>query len=110
MRDSNGGEGKRSRKPFASTRLQIKQLERERKACVDADRRKVIAQELKRLRRIEADKTKPQPRPTKVHVPIPQSYISALAEKAEAARKISGRDRLRVRFVQGGSPGAGRRS
>jgi hypothetical protein len=39
-------------------------------------------------------------------VPMPQSYLDAIKAKREAARKISGRDRIRARFVQGGSPGS----
>lgn len=41
-------------------------------------------------------------------VPMPQSYLDAMQAKREAARKISGRDSIRVRFVQGGSPGSGK--
>jgi len=45
-------------------------------------------------------------RPKGSGVPMPQSYLDAMKAKREAARKISGRDRIRVRFVQGGSPGS----
>lgn len=41
-------------------------------------------------------------------VPVPQSYLNAVKAKREAARKISGRDGIRARFVQGGAPGSKR--
>lgn len=47
-------------------------------------------------------------RPKGSGVPMPQSYLDAIKAKREAARKISGRDQIRARFVQGGSPGSGK--
>jgi hypothetical protein len=40
---------------------------------------------------------------------VPKSYLEAMAKKKAAARKVSGFDQIRVTFVQGGSPGQGRK-
>lgn len=49
-------------------------------------------------------------RKRKSSVPVPKSYLDAMAKKRADARKVSGFDRLRVRFVQGGAPGGGRKA
>lgn len=44
-----------------------------------------------------------------VAVPVPKAYKAEVAEKVERARAVSGRDRIRARFVQGGAPGSARK-
>lgn len=55
-----------------------------------------------------ARRLKKLPKPDSV--PMPESYVAELKEKQEAAHKVSGFGSIRAHFVQGGSPGTGRRS
>lgn len=45
----------------------------------------------------------------KTAVPLPKSYVQERQEKIAAASELSGRKRITAEFVQGGSPGTGKR-
>lgn len=75
----------------AAIRVRVHQLERLIRQLTPPHKRKYL----------------PRP-PMKAHVPEPKSYRKAVAEKREAAHRVSGFDRVRAVFVQGGSPGSGK--
>jgi hypothetical protein len=74
-------------------------------ATTDPEQASKIRSELKQLRKTQrAFSLLQEPRSA---VPVPRSYVEKRAERIEASHRISKHGR--VRLVQGGAPGSGRR-
>lgn len=70
----------------------------------------VIRSEIARLELAKASIAAKRLKKPRVEVPMPESYVKEVEEKRLNAHRQSGFDTIRAHFVQGGSPGGGRRS
>lgn len=101
--------------PRSLARREIKALTATlRDASITEAERTTIRVRIHQLERLVRELTPPHKRkylprpPRKPHVPESKAYLQAVAEKQEAAHRVSGLDRVRTVFVQGGSPGSGK--
>lgn len=88
---------------------EIAALEKRLRRAKDADERRRLKAQLKPLRR-EVAQLDPRgvlaPKPIKKRgTQSPKSYFEAIRAKREAAHAVSGFNRIRARFVQGGGGG-----
>lgn len=96
--------------PRASVKAETRRLRRELAGDVTPERRAEIDARLALITDMQKGKAyQYQAKPKRSRVPTPKSYIDAMAEKREDAHKSSGFNRIRARFLQGGSPGAGKK-
>ena len=84
----------------------IDDLRDELQTCTSDGRRKEIVAELKQLRR-EQGRLSLAGREPKV-VPLPASLVKRIKEDQKERARLSGRDKIKIHFVQGGAPGGGK--
>ena len=84
-------------------------LQAELQDCSDVERKEKIASELRLLRRGQNRLSMKRGEPKTYVAKLPETFL----ERERAARKVtarvSGRDKITARFVQGGAPGTGGR-
>ena len=84
----------------------IDDLREELHTCASDDRRKEIVAELKELRRRQG-RLSLSDQKTRV-APLPSSFVQRIKEDQKARARLSGRDKIKIHFVQGGAPGNGK--
>ncbi|MEH2594955.1 hypothetical protein V1278_001868 [Bradyrhizobium sp. AZCC 1577] len=84
----------------------MESLRAELQACTSLERRSQIAAELGRLRRKQSRLSLAEKEP-KVG-PLPPSFVDRIKADRKATARVSGRDKIRAHFVQGGAPGTGK--
>lgn len=82
----------------------IERLTNERQLTADAQRRQEIPGELRRLRSLQRSLSR-RSKPDETAL-MPKTYVERRKAEIEKAAAISGRSKIRARFVQGGSPGS----
>ncbi|BAR58110.1 hypothetical protein ACFLEY_05180 [Bradyrhizobium sp. YCK136] len=82
----------------------IDDLREEVQMCKSDGRRKEIVAELKQLRR-EQGRLSLADREPKV-APLPSSFVDRVKADQKIRARLSGRDKIKVHFVQGGAPGS----
>lgn len=83
---------------------QTERLEDELATCVNAERKQAIEADLRTLRKSQR---KLSVGSGESSIMLPRSLMEERKAKLAAIARISGRDKIRARFVQGGSPGSG---
>ncbi|UPT97686.1 hypothetical protein J4G48_0006140 [Bradyrhizobium barranii subsp. apii] len=84
----------------------MESLRAELQACTSVERRSQISAELGHLRRKQSRLSLAEKEP-KV-APLPPSFVERIKADRKATARISGRDKIGARFVQGGAPGTGK--
>jgi len=82
----------------------IDDLREELQKCTNDGRRKEVVAELKQLRREQSRLSLAGNEP-KV-APLPSSYVERVKADQKTRARLSGRDKIRAHFVQGGAPGS----
>lgn len=82
----------------------IDDLREELQTCASDGRRKEIVAELKQLRREQSRLSLAGGEPK--GAPLPSSYVERVKADQKMRARLSGRDKIRVHFVQGGAPGS----
>ena len=85
--------------------VRLRLLEARMARTQDPDELRHLLEERDALRAEQREliKGKPAKKKRASTVPVPRSYIEERREKNETASQLSGRKRIRARFVQGGS-------
>src|SRR5262249_48868527 len=84
----------------------IDRLRDELVTCTSIGRRREIAVELKRLR-VKQSRLSLVVKELKV-APLPPSFVERIKIARKATSRMSGRDQIKARFLQGGAPGSGK--
>jgi hypothetical protein len=85
----------------------MERLQEELQTCTSIGRRSQIAAELGRLRR-KQNRLSLARKESNTVAPLPPSYVERVKANRKATARISGRDRIKARFLQGGAPGTGK--
>jgi hypothetical protein len=85
----------------------MERLQEELQTCTSIGRRSQIAAELGRLRR-KQNRLSLARKESNTVAPLPPSYVERVKANRTATARISGRDRIKARFLQGGAPGTGK--
>jgi hypothetical protein len=93
----------RRRSIVLTTLRQLERLKDELATWVDADRTQEIEADLRALRKSQRKLSLGG----ESSAMLPATVIEERETKLAAVARISGRDKIRARFVQGGSPGSG---
>lgn len=83
----------------------IDALREELRICTDAGHRREIAAQLKDLRRKQGRLSLA---PDKKIFRLPSTYVERNKADQKARARLSGRDKIKAHFLQGGAPGTGK--